>query len=422
VPDPLRRAPVPRSLEAVTTVAAEADPRDGGMTTRATESVWRAVERFYRSGAHPAIQICLRREGEVVLDRAIGYARGNGPGDAGREPKRLATPETPFLIFSASKAMTAMVAHLLDERQEIHVDDRVCEYIPEYGRHGKEVITIGHVLSHRAGVPNLPPEAFDLDRVNDREFLLDMLCETKPAMRPGRLSAYHAVAGGFVIAEIVQRVTGRTIREVLAEEILDPLGFRWSNYGVAREDVDEVARSYVTGPPLIPPLSTIMRRALGVGAEEVVANSNDPRFLTTTIPSGNVVTTANELSRFFELLLRGGKLDGVRIFEPRTIRRAIAEKSYFEVDLTLGWPFRYSACFILGVRWFSLYGPDTDQAFGHLGFTNILGWADPERSLSGALITSGKPVLYPEIAEFWNTMRVIAGETPKTAASTLALP
>jgi len=241
-------------------------------------------------------------------------------------------------------------------------------------------------------------------------------------MRPGRLSAYHAVAGGFVIAEIVQRVTGRTIREVLAEEILDPLGFRWSNYGVAREDVDEVARSYVTGPPLIPPLSTIMRRALGVGAEEVVANSNDPRFLTTTIPSGNVVTTANELSRFFELLLRGGKLDGVRIFEPRTIRRAIAEKSYFEVDLTLGWPFRYSAGFMLGVRWFSLYGPDTDQAFGHLGFTNILGWADPERSLSGALITSGKPVLYPEIAEFWNTMRVIAGETPKTAASTLALP
>ncbi len=224
-----------------------------------------------------------------------------------------------------------------------------------------------------------------------------------------------------MIAEIVRRVTGRTIREYLAEEILEPLGFRWTNFGVSPADVGEAGHSYVTGPPVPPPLSSALRRGLGVSVDEVVRLSNDPRFLTTVMPSANVVTTANEMSRFFELLLRGGELDGVRVLNPQTVRRATAEKSYLELDLTLGWPFRYSSGFMLGVRWFSLYGLDTQHAFGHLGFTNIVGWADPERSLSGALITRGKPVLYPEIGEFWNTMRVSAGEAPKVPDSHRAI-
>jgi CubicO group peptidase (beta-lactamase class C family) len=411
---------VPRSTASVTTAAAEVDPTEAGLKPGAIDCIWQAVERLYHGGAHPAIALCLRREGEVVLDRAIGHAYGNGPGDAKEQAKVPATPATPFVIYSVSKAITAMVAHLLDERHAIHVEDRVCEYIPEYARHGKQGITINHVLSHRAGVPNLPREAFDPDRIDDREFMLETLCDTKPSLRAGRLSAYHAVAGGFVVAEIVRRVTGTTIREFLAKEILTPLGFQWMNYGVRAEDLKQVARNYLTGPPLLPPVSTFLSRALGVGVKEVVDLSNDARFLTATVPSVNVVTTANELSRFFELLLRGGELDGVRIFEPRTIHRAIAEKSYFELDLTLGWPFRYSSGFMLGVRWFSLYGLDTEFVFGHLGFTNILAWADSERSLSGALLTSGKPLLYPEIAEFWNIMRLIAATTPKTKAPAAA--
>src|SRR5205085_1331048 len=122
----------------------------------------------------------------------------------------------------------------------------------------------------------------------------------KPSVRPGRVLAYHAVSGGFILGEIVQRVTGKSIREVLAEEILDPLGFRWGNYGVDPGDTDEVALNYVTGPSLLPPLSTLVTRVLSVPLPQVVETSNDPRFLTGVIPSANVVTTANELSRFFE--------------------------------------------------------------------------------------------------------------------------
>jgi CubicO group peptidase (beta-lactamase class C family) len=192
------------------------------------------------------------------------------------------------------------------------------------------------------------------------------------------------------------------------------------NYGVAPADVRAVARSYATGAPVLPPLSTLLGRALGTSVDELVALSNDQRFLTAVVPAGNIVTTANELSRFFELLRCGGELDGVRIFEPRTIRRALTEQSYREIDFTLGVPLRYGLGFMLGARLLSLYGPDTELAFGHLGFTNVIGWADPERALAGGLNTSGKPVLYPELPDLWSVMRRIGREAPKVEGSALA--
>ena len=117
--------------------------------------------------------------------------------------------------------------------------------------------------------------------------------------------------------------------------------------------------------------------------DKVVDAGNDPRFRTGVVPAGNGVATANELSRFYELLRGGGELDGVRIFDPRTIRRARAEQSYHEIDLTLGLPQRFSLGFMLGSKHLSLYGPDTEQAFGHLGFTNIIGLGRPRASAGG---------------------------------------
>ena len=121
------------------------------------------------------------------------------------------------------------------------------------------------------------------------------------------------------------------------------------------------------------------------------------------------------------MLGHGGELDGVRVLEPRTVRRAVTEMSYLEIDLTLGVPLRYSLGFMLGAQRLSLYGPDTELAFGHLGFTNVFGWADPERALAGGLITSGKPVVYPEIIDLWRLMRSIGLEAPKVARPALAL-
>ncbi len=415
VPDVLRRIRVPRDLDAITTAGPEA-PGGGSIGAEGVERIWNSALSLYRSGVHPALQVCVRHQGEVVLDRAIGHARGNGPDDPEDAEKVAATTETPFTVYSASKAITAFVTHKLIERGLLALDDPVCKHIPEYDRHGKGEITIGQVLSHRAGVPNLPREALHLEYVGDREFLLEALCDAKPFAAPGKRLAYHAISGGFILGEVVERATGMTIREVLAKEFLDPLGFRWTNYGVAPEDVEQVGLNYMTGGPVLPPLSTLLTRALGASPAEVVETSNDPRFVTAIIPAGNTVTNAHELSRFFEVMRRGGELDGVRVIEAETIRTALTEQSHLEIDLSLGFPTRFSYGLMLGARVLSLYGRDTQRAFGHLGYVNILGWADPERALAAAIVTSGKPIVYPEMLSFLALSQRITSEAPKAAA------
>jgi CubicO group peptidase (beta-lactamase class C family) len=412
---------VPRDLESVTAIGREQAAGAGGMSEESVERIWSAAVDLYLSGVHPAVQVCVRRQGAVVLDRAIGHARGNGPGDAADANAEPVTTETPFVIYSGAKAVTAFVVHMLHERGALDISDRVCQHIPEYDRYGKGEITIAQVLAHRAGVPNFPREALDLDRSRDREFQLRALCEAKPFAKPGRFLAYHAVSGGYILGEIVNRVTGKDIRTVLAEEILDPLGFRWTNYGVAPQDISRVAVNYVTGPPTSPPFSQLLSRALGLPFDDLVEISNDERFLTAIVPSANVITTANELTRFYELLRLGGELDGIRVMTPQTIRNALTEQSRLEVDLSLGFPTRFGYGLMLGAQLLSLYGRDTQHAFGHLGFTNMLAWADPERALACAVMTNGKPVFYPELHRFYRLMQRITSEAPKVHGSQMAV-
>jgi CubicO group peptidase (beta-lactamase class C family) len=411
----LNRAATPKDLDAVTTrSSAEVDARRVGVDPLGADAIWHAVERFYRTGLHPAMQLCVRRHGEVLIDRAIGHVAGNGPDDPADADKTVATTDTPFCIFSASKAVTAMVIHLLDQRHLLHVDDPVAEYIPEFGKHGKERITIEHVLTHRAGIPNMPEGEMTLENLTDPERIVQILCDAEPAWTPGRRLAYHAITGGFVLGEVVRRVAGKDIRRVLRDAILEPLGFRWMNYGVKPRDIGRAARNYFTGPRPLPPFAALARRALGVNFTDVPNLANDPRYLTAIVPAGNVMSSADELSRFYQLLLNEGELDGVRVFEPRTIHRATSEQSYLEFDLTLGVPTRYSMGFMLGG--FGFYGPDTAHAYGHLGFINIAAWADPERQLAVALTNSGKPFFFPEIYFLYDVMRQIARACPKEAA------
>jgi CubicO group peptidase (beta-lactamase class C family) len=389
----LSRCSIPDDLAAVTARGPEAAPRDAGTSRKAMDKVWEGVEALYRSGVHPAIQICVRRGGAIALNRAIGHARGNAPGDPEDAQKVPIDTQTPVNLFSAAKAITAMLIHKLDERGALHLDDRVSEFIPEFARHGKERITLRHVVAHRAGIPNLPPDAMDLDLIASPEKIVARICDLRPVSRPGRLLAYHAVSGGFLLAEVVRRVTGHSLRDLLAKEIREPLGLRWLHYGVPRSDLGRVAENAFTGPPIPPPISTILTRALGTDLRHVCEMSNDPRFVTGLIPSANLFTTAQDCAAFYQCLLDEGELDGVRIFEPRTVHHAIDEQSAWEIDLTLGLPIAYSTGFMLGNHFLSLYGWNHPRAFGHIGLTNIFCWADPDRELSAAILTTGKPVL-----------------------------
>jgi CubicO group peptidase (beta-lactamase class C family) len=301
-----------------------------------------------------------------------------------------------------------MLVHLLDERGLVHLDDPVAEYIPGFEVNGKEWVTVRHILTHRAGIPAVIGAKVDVDLVVDFDRIVHLICESRPLSVPGRRLSYHALTGGYVLAELIRRVTGRTVREFFRDEVRAPLKFRSFDWGVPEDQVDLVAENAFTGAPPVPPYTWMLERSLGLGLHEAVALSNHPRFLTSIVPSGNIIGTAEEGSRFFELLLRGGELDGVRIFNRRTVRRAVAEQSYLEIDSFLGMPVRYGMGFMLGSDWFSLYGPNSQRAFGHIGFTTVSAYADPDRDISVCLMTSGKPFITPGQLAWLNVARTIA--------------
>lgn len=401
------------SPEEVSDRGTEVDPRAVGIDRKVVDAIWQACTAAYRTGLHPALALCVRRRGQVVIDRSLGHVRGNAPFDPPDAHRVPASPRTLFNLFSASKMVTAMLVHLCDQRGLLHLDDPVAHYLPEFGQHGKDRITLRHVLTHRAGIPHIPPQFADVGLLERPKEILALLAAQKPLWRPGRRLAYHALTGGFVLGAVVERVTGKSLRDVIREQILAPLKFDGFNYGVPQTRLHEVAVNAFTGPPVLPPFAQILRRMLSVDFVEAVRVSNDPRFLTSIVPAGNICATANEASRFMQLLLDGGTLDGVRVFDTRTIQRAIAEQTYLEIDLTLGAPIRYSMGFMLGGRFASIFGLRTQRAFGHVGFTNVFVYADPSRDIAVALMTSGKPMLSPGLARTLMIMQTIAHRMPR---------
>ncbi len=404
------RIRVPFDLDSVTATGEE---DHSGIDGAAVERIWQAARHWYQAGFHPAIQLCIRRNGRVVLNRAIGHGWGNAPTDPPDAEKIPVTTDTPFCVYSAAKGITATVVHMLVEQGHFSLDDRVCEYIPSYTSHGKHRTTIRHVLTHSAGVPFPTGPRPDLRRADDHEYAQEQLGKLRPLYRPGLVHIYHALTWGPLMREIVYAATGKDIRDILSTEILDPLGFRWTNFGVAKQDIPSVAPSHATGRPLPPVIAAIFRKAIGGTVHEIIPYSNTPAFLSTVVPSSNTVSTANEMSRFAEIWRRGGELDGVRIISPERMYGAVQECRRLRPDFAVGlMPARWGTGYMLGTKRFGPFGRNAPAAFGNLGLANIAIWADPQRGLSAGVISSGKPGRDPEIRRYTALMDTIAAQIP----------
>ena len=407
------RIRVPDDLDAVTDRGAE---DAGEVDSAAVERIWAAAEHWYRAGMHPAIQVCLRRNGRVILNRAIGHAWGNGPHDPADAERIPVRTDTPYCVYSAAKAITTTVTHMLVERGAFSLEDRVCDYLPSYTSHGKDRTTIRHALTHSAGIPFATGPRPDLKRMDDSDYAREMLGRMKPVYRPGLVHIYHGVTWGPLMREIISAATGRNIRDILATEILDPLGFRWTNYGVAPQGVPLVAPRHLPGKPLPAPIAKAFKPALGGTPQQIIPFSNTPEFLTGVIPSSNTVSNAFELSRFAEILVRGGELDGHRVLSADTLHRASAEARRLRPDLATGLqPMRWGTGYMLGSKRFGPFGKDAAGAFGHTGLTDIAVWADPQRALSVAVISSGKPSGHPEAKRYPALLDRINAEIPRVA-------
>ena len=222
----LRTLPVPADLGAVTDVGriGELAPESVGMRQDDVGAIWSCAEDLYCTGYYPALMLCIRRHGKIVLNRAIGHARGFGEPGGPDIPEPVSTG-TPACLYSASKAITAILIHKLADDGHVNLLDPVAHYLPEFAKHGKDRLTILQILSHRGGVPGIRCE-ISLEKLVHHETLLKLVCEAEPTDVHGRKQAYHAITGGTILQAILERVTGHSIRSYWHDNFKKPMQFR----------------------------------------------------------------------------------------------------------------------------------------------------------------------------------------------------
>jgi CubicO group peptidase (beta-lactamase class C family) len=394
-----RTVDIPEQLAAVTDidVEGELDPKLAGLDQAAVDEIWGACQKLYRTGVYPMLSVCLRRQGKMVLNRSLGYVSDN--------KNKIATVDTPVCLFSASKAMSAVLIHLLAEQCKVNLLDPVSYYIPQFAARGKGRISILQLLTHRGGVPKVP-EGTEVDLLFDHQGAMEMICASEPTDHLGRIQAYHAITGGFIIDELIRVTTGLNAQQYMHKYISKPMGMRYFRYGVTKKDLADVAVNTSTGFDS-KFVDNMLAGLLGADLETVVKLTNDPRFYQAIVPAANLYATAEETSRFFQMMLNHGEWQGRQILQPLTVHRATHILGRAEMDKSLMVPMRYSAGFMLGGNPIGIYGLNSQYAYGHLGFSNILCWADPQRDISVAILNSGKPVVGPHIKSFLSLMATI---------------
>jgi CubicO group peptidase (beta-lactamase class C family) len=314
---------------------------------------------------HGAVaQLCVLRQGQVILDRTFGCR-----------------PDAQFLLFSAGKPFVAMLVHLLAERGLLVLDDPVARYWPEFGRYGKDTITIRQVLQHRSGVPVARSVRGDALVATNWRRSVQALERARPSWSPGTVPAYHILSYGFILGELVQRVTGADLREVMRAELLNPLGLADTHLGLP-------APLWTRRVPVRSP------RAAGLGGQVRRLVFNNRAVRRAPIPAATVSSTARDLARFYQMLVCGGQLDGVRVLDPATVAQARQPSGNDEIDRLLRLPIRWSQGFQLGgpgsgpVRPRPMGQRSSRNTFGHNGSNCCIGWADPDRQLVVGYLTN----------------------------------
>jgi CubicO group peptidase (beta-lactamase class C family) len=240
-----------------------------------------------------------------------------------------------------------------------------------------------------------------------------MVCAAASTDADGRSQGYHTLTSGFIFNELIKVTTGLDAQQYLNRYISKPMGMRYFSYGLNKRDQARAALNITTGLD-----NSLVNRALatvlGTHPDTAVEISNDPRFYRAIVPSANLYATAEEVSRFFQMLLNRGRWQGEQILDPHTVEQATRSQGGFHLDRTLLLPTRYSAGFMLGGSPIGMYGLDTEFAYGHLGYANIVCWADPQRDIAVSLMNTGKPVLGPHIKALALLIHTISKECQLT--------
>jgi CubicO group peptidase (beta-lactamase class C family) len=297
-------------------------------------------------------------------------------------------PDTLQLVMSCSKGMVAVAAHILAEEGRLDFDAPVVDYWPEFGAEGKRQMPVRWLFSHRAGLAAVE-RPLTVDDVLAWDPVVDALAAQRPLWEPNTAHGYHVGTYGWLAGEVIRRITGQTVGDVIAERIARPLGLElW--IGLPESMEEQVAP--LVAPPPPPPgqgPDIFTARMLDPGSllHKAFANPplpapafNERAFHAAEIPAANGITNARSLARMYAACI--GDVDGVRLLRPDTLARAIAVQSAGE-DLVLGYETRYATGFQLSFPFRPMAG---EGSFGHYGMGGSVGFAHPERGLAFAYV------------------------------------
>ncbi|MFP3969283.1 serine hydrolase domain-containing protein [Actinomadura fulvescens] len=345
-----------------------------------------AADRLVESGQETGLQVAAYLRGELVVDVCAGLA------DAASG--RPVDGQTLFHSFSAGKGAASTVVHVLAERGLVDYGAPVAEYWPEFGGRGKHKVTVAQVLTHSAGVPQTPVGTTAAG-LADWELMCERIAMLDPLWEPGTASEYHAVTFGYILGEVVRRVTRRPMSQVLAEQVTAPLGIADSLFfAVPDEAFPRLARledSDWTRMLAAQPDSSTFFRTLPRSLLPSAGLGNRPGHLTADNPSAGTMT-AQAFARMYAALI--GEVDGVRLISPERTTKitAVAAEGF---DHTLGRPMSKGLGYFLGM-------PEMGhrrEAFGVKGSGGSIAFADPAHGFAFALTKNRLTGQTPDIAD-----------------------
>ena len=314
------------------------------------------VEAAIRDGRLPGAVVVVGHAGEIVYERAFGARAVDGPTEA-------MTPDTIFDLASLTKVVaTTTSVMILVEEGRLRLRDRVATYLPEFASHGKDRITVEHLLTHVSGLrPDLPLE----EVFEGAATAIARAADEVPEAGPGERFVYSDI-NFFVLGEIVRRVTGQTLEEFARDRIFRPLGMRDTGFNPPSSLRPRIAPTEPCAPLAWP--------CGGDGAVMLRGRVHDPtaRRMGGVAGHAGLFSTVGDLARFCRMLLGDGTLDDVRILAPLTVARMtrVSTPPHMADRRGLGWDLdsRFSS------NRGDLFG---FGSYGHTGFTGTSLWLDP---------------------------------------------
>lgn len=320
-------------------------------------------------GRQIGVQVCAHQYGEKIVETCAGTM---GPND-----NRPVQRNSLFCSWSTTKGPTSTALHILADKGIIEYDVPVTKYWPEFGKHGKDKITVAQAMSHQTGVYHRPNES-DFD-ITDWEAGLKHIEDAIPSFTPGTNRAYQALTFSWIAGGIIEKASGRRFKDVIRKEIAEPLDLEDEMYVGIPDGVEDRLTTLEVWDPAewgIPPNSE-MFKAIPYARErwEIV---NSMKMRKACHPSSNGHFTAHALAKMYGALANNGEVEGVRLVSPERIRHMQRLMTDMR-DLVLG-PSRMGIGFFLGSP-YMVFGP-RETSFGHSGSGGSTGFADPEVGLS----------------------------------------